>query len=123
MLNIEAKDWEPIYQMKRRQAGEIPASVLIEWGGIVSDPQGEMAERISAWSFRLGVAAGLRWGDLLNTAPNTLVLVKDGLAGFAAKTKTRGVSEGRPCGASNSSFSNEKWLGEGYNLLYNILET
>ena len=75
-----------------------------------------MAERIFAWSFRLGVAAGLRWGDLLNTAPNTLVLVKDGLIGFAAKTKTRGVSEGRHWGASNFSFSNDKWLEDGYNL-------
>ena len=74
-----------------------------------------MAERIFARSFRLAVAAGLRWDDLLNTAPNTLVLIKAGLIGFAAKTKTRGVSEGRPCGgASNFAFSNEKWMGGGY---------
>ena len=89
---------------------------------MISDPQGDMAERISAWSFRLGVAAGLRWGDLLNTASNTLVLVKDGLIGFAAKTKTRGVYEGRPWGAINFSFPNDKWMGYGCNLFNNILE-
>ena len=96
MLDLEAKDCETIYQRGRRQAGEIPVSVLSEWKKMVSDHKEEMSGRISAWSFRLGVAAGLRWGDLLNTAPNTLVLVEDGLIGFAAKTKTRGASEGRP---------------------------
>ena len=32
MIDLEAKDWESIYQRGKRQAGEIPASVLIEWG-------------------------------------------------------------------------------------------
>ena len=104
MLDLEAKDWETIYQRKRRQAGEIPAAALSEWGEMVSDPQGGASGRIFAWSFRVGVAAGLIWGDLLNTAPNTLVLVKDGLIGFAAKTKTRGVSEGRPWGGKQIFF-------------------
>ena len=116
MLDAESKDLESIYQRKKEQAGEIPASVLEAWGNIVSDSQCDVAERIFAWSFRLEVAAGLRWGDLLNTAPNTLVLLKSGLFWFAAKSKTRGKSEGRPCGASNFAFSNEKWLGDGYNL-------
>ena len=60
------------------------------------------------------VEACLRWGDLLNTAPTTTVLTKEGLIGFAAKTKTRGKSEGRPLGASDFSFSNEKWIAEGF---------
>ena len=33
------------------------------------------------------MAAGLRLGDLLSTSPTTLVLIKDGRIGFAAKTK------------------------------------
>ena len=35
---------------------------------------------------------------------------------FAAKTNSRGVAEGRPWGASNYAFSNEKWMLDGYNL-------
>ena len=104
MLDLEAKDWESIYQRKRKQAGEIPIWVLEEWGKLISDPESDMAERIFAWYFRVAVAAGLRWGDLLNSSPNTLLLLTGGLTGFAAKTKTRGVSEGRPWGASDYAF-------------------
>ena len=96
MLDVEAKDCESIYQRKKKQAGEIPASALGAWGNIVSDSQSDVAERIFAWSFRLAVAADLRWGDLLNAPPNTLVLLKAGIIGLAAKTKTRAKSEGRP---------------------------
>ena len=116
MLDVEAKDWESIYQRRRKQAGEIPVSVLIEWGNIVPYSKNDITERIFALSFRLADAAGLRWGDLLNTAPTTLALLKEGIIGFAAKTKTRGKSEGRPWGASNLAFSNEKWLADGFNL-------
>ena len=49
-----------------------------------------VAERLYAWPFRVSVAAGLRWGDLLNAAPATTVLMKEGRIGFAAKTKTQG---------------------------------
>ena len=98
MLDLEAKDWESIYQRKRKQADEIPIWVLEEWENLISDPEAEMTERIFAWSFRVAVAAGLRWGDLLNSSPNTLILTTGGLTGFAAKTKARGVSEGRPWG-------------------------
>ena len=66
MLDLEAEDWETIYQIKRKQADEIPISALCEWERIVSDAQADMAERISAWSFRVAVAAGIRWGDMLN---------------------------------------------------------
>ena len=104
MLNLEAKDWESIYQRKRRQAGEIPLWVLGEWEKLISDPEADMAERIFAWSFRVAVAAGLRWNDLLNSTPNTLTLTTGGLTGFAARTKTRGVSEGRPCGGKRLCF-------------------
>ena len=116
MLDLEAKDCESIYQRRRRQAGEIPASVLAEYGGNGFGPTGGMSGGISAWPFSVAVADGLRWGDLLNTDPNTLVLIKDGLIGFAAKTETRGVSEGRAWGAINFAFPNEKWLGDGYML-------
>ena len=73
---------------------------------MISDNTAELSERIFPWRFRAAVA-GLRWGDLLNTSPHTLVLVPGGLQGFSAKTKTRGVSEGRPWGASDYAFSNE----------------
>ena len=39
--------------------------------------------------------------------------------GFAAKTKTRGKSEGSKCGASRYAFSDEKWIREGYELFQN----
>ena len=84
-------------------------------GDIVSDSKNDIAERISAWPFILAVA-GLRWGDLLNTAPTTLVLLKEGIIGFAEKTKTRGKSEGRPRVASNFDFSNENWIVGGFGL-------
>ena len=58
-------------------------------GNLVSDSKADVAGRLFAWSFRLSVAAGLRWDDLLNTAP-TLVLLKNGPIGFAPKTKNRG---------------------------------
>ena len=87
MLDLEAEDWETIYQRERKQAGEIPISALCEWGEIAPDTQEGVAERIFAWPFRVAVAADLRWGDLLNSAPNTLVLTTGGLTGFAAKTK------------------------------------
>ena len=64
--------------------------------------------------FQSAVAACLRWDDLLCTAPKTLVLIKDGLIGFAAKPEARGKSEGRPLGASNFAFSNENWLAGGF---------
>ena len=73
-------------------------------GKIAPDTQADMAERIFAWPFMVAVASGLRWGDLLNSAPNTLVFTTEGLTGFAAKTKTRGVSEGRPWGAIDYAF-------------------
>ena len=47
---------------------------------------------------------------------NTLALTIGGLTVFAAKTKTRGVPEGRPWGASDFAFSNEKWMLGGYTL-------
>ena len=71
---------------------------------ITSDSKNDIAERIFAWSFRLAVASGLRLDDLLNTAPTTLVLLKEGIIGFASKARTRGKSEGRPWGASKFAF-------------------
>ena len=99
MLDVEAKSWESIYQCPRKQSGEIPISALIACvGNLVSDSKNDVAGGISAWSSRFAAAAGLRWDDLLNTSPTTLVLLKEGLIGFAAKTKTRGKSAGRHWG-------------------------
>ena len=92
MIDLEAKDWESIYQCPWKQAGEIPPRVLKAWGGFVSDSSLCVAVRLFAWSFRVAVA-GLRWDDLLSTAPATTVLMKECLIGFAAKTKTGGKSE------------------------------
>ena len=56
------------------------------------DSSRNLTERLFARSFRVSVEAGVRWGDLLNTAPSTTVLMGEGLIGFAPKTKTRGGS-------------------------------
>ena len=73
-------------------------------GDLVSYSKSDIAGSIFAWSFRVAAEAGLRWDDLLNTAPATLVLLKEGLVGFAAKTKTRGKSDGRHWGAQSRIF-------------------
>ena len=107
MLDVEARDWESTYQRKKKQAGEIPIWVLEEWGKVISNPEDDLVDKISAWCFRVAVAAALSWGDLLNSPPNTLTSNAEGLIGFAAKAKYRGVAEGRPWGASNYAFANE----------------
>ena len=86
-LDVEAKDWEITYRRKKKQAGEIPVSVVIAWENIVPDSKNDIAERIFAWSFRLAAAAGLRWDDLLNTPPTTLVLLKRGSLGLQQRPK------------------------------------
>ena len=82
----------------------------------VSDSNRDLTERLFARSFRLAVASCLRWADLISTAPSTSVLMKEGLIGFAAKTKTGGKSDGRPLGGGGSHYaiSNEKWLRDGF---------
>ena len=104
MLDAEAETWESIHQRHREQADGIPLSVLKAWEEFVSDSTLGLTERLFAWSSRVAVAAGLRLGDLLRTSPTTLVLIKDGRIGFAAKTKTRGKSEGRHRGPAISRF-------------------
>ena len=84
--------------MPAQTSGGVPATVLKTWEEFVSDSSLGIAERLFAWPFMVAVEAGLRWEDLLNTAPATTVLTKEGLIGFVAKTKTRGKSAGRPCG-------------------------
>ena len=116
ILRIEAKDWENVYQRPRKQAGETPASILETCGTYVSDSIKDLPGRLFVWSFRVAVAAALRWGDLINTAPATTVLTHDGFIGFAGKTKTMGNPEGRPWGATRYSFSNGKWLRGGFGL-------
>ena len=88
ILYVEAKDWEICHQCPWKQEDQIPVSVLTAWGEFVTDSSLGITERLFAWSFR--VAAGLRWGDLLNTAPATTVLMKEGLIGFDAETKPVG---------------------------------
>ena len=115
MLDVEAKDWESICQCPRERAGEIPIMVLKAWKEFVSDSTSGLTERLCAWSFRVAVAAGLRWGDLLCTAPATLVLMKEGLIGFAEK-KPKPVESLKEdiAGAIDFAFSNEKWLSGGF---------
>ena len=45
-LDVEAKDRESIYQREKKQADEIPASVLEARGDIVADSQCDIVERI-----------------------------------------------------------------------------
>ena len=113
MLDPEAQDWESIYQCPRKQAGQIPPHFLKAWGEFVSDSSLCITEALFAWPFRVAVASGLRWGDLLSNAPATTVLMEECHIGFAAKTKTMGKSDGRPCGDSNFSFPNENLLSAG----------
>ena len=61
MLDVDAKDWGTIYQRKRKQAGETPASALEARWNIASDSQSDVEERIFAWPFRLSAEAGIRW--------------------------------------------------------------
>ena len=116
MLDVEAKSLGSTHQCPRKQAAEIPTSVLKVWWDLVSDSKSGIAGRLCAWSSRATAAAGLRWGDLLNTSPTTLVLLKKGPIGLAAKTKTRGKSRGRPRGAGNFAFSNEEWISTGFRI-------
>ena len=88
-------------------------------GESATDSSLGVTERLSEWSFMVSVASGLSWGDLINTAPTTTVLIKEGLSGFAAKTKTRWKSEGRPSGGYRFFFSDEKWLSDGFVLFRN----
>ena len=84
---VEEKDWESVYQCPRKQAGEIPAPGLMGWETYVSESSGDLPGRLFAWHFMISVASCLRWGDLLNTAPGTTVLMKEGLIGFAEKPR------------------------------------
>ena len=114
MMDVEAKSWESIHQRPSKQAAEIPTSVLKVWGNMVSDSKSDISGRLFARSFRAAVAVGLRWDDLLNAAPTTLVLLREPLIGFAAKTKTRGKSEGSHRCATNFAFPNEEWAAAGF---------
>ena len=112
MLDLEAEDWESIYQRKWKQAGEIPIWVFEEWEKLISDPESDMDERIFAWSFRVAVAAGLRWGDLLNSTPNTLILTTGGLTGFAAKAKNARSVWGKTLGGGQWFSTSRLILGD-----------
>ena len=89
MVDAEAKDCESTHQLPRKKAGGIPPSTLKEWEGFVSDPILGLMARLSEWSFRVAVASGLSWDDLLCTAPATIVLIKDGPIGFAAQNRNQ----------------------------------
>ena len=109
---------------KAKKSGRNPDFGPLRMGGeMASDTQSDMTGGIFAWSFRVAVASGLRWDDVLNSAPNTLVLTIGGLTGFAAKTKTRGVSEGRPWGKSDFAFLMKNGCQAVTTSLCHILET
>ena len=111
-------DWGNAFRYQKLQEERIPISSLQGRGGLISDKNVEIQERLFAWSVRVAVSAGLRRGDLLNTAPSTLALMGECLIGCAAKTKTRGKSEGAPRGASTFAYSanGDGWLNTGYGL-------
>ena len=92
-LDFEAKDNGNTHRCHRKQADATPITAPKAREGFVSDSTLGITGGLFAWSFKVAVAAGLRWGDLLCTAPATLVLMKECLIGFAAKTETRGMSE------------------------------
>ena len=74
-----------------------------------------LTERLSAWSCMLAVA-GLRRGDLLNSAPATTVLMKEGLIGFAAKNQNQGQVWRKALWWEVVLLFLTKWLSEGYQL-------
>ena len=78
ILVVDARDLESAYQCPRNQDGRIPASILEIWGGYALDSIRDLTGRLFALSFRVAVAAGLRWDDILNAAPSTTVLMKVG---------------------------------------------
>ena len=94
ILLVEAGDLESVYPCPGQQDGEISASALETWEGYVSDPSRGLAERIFGRPSRVPVEEGLWWGYLLNTAPPTTVLMKEGHIGFAAKNQNRGGVRG-----------------------------
>lgn len=97
ILDIEAKEWGNFHHYHREQAEHIAISVLIV-GGFVSDSSRNLTGRLSERSCVVGVKACLRWGDLLNTPPAATALMKEGLVGISAKTKTMGKSGCRKWG-------------------------
>ena len=78
ILLIEAQDRERFYQCPRKQEEQIPASSLRDWEGHITDSSRDLAERLFERPFRVSVSPGPSWGDLLNTAPPTTVLMKGG---------------------------------------------
>ena len=76
--------------MPTKTSGPNSGLGLMAWETFVSDSTMDLTGGLFAWPFSVAVA-GLRWGDLINTAPATAVLMKKGPIGFAEKTKTRGV--------------------------------
>ena len=103
-----------IYQFPRKQADQIPVSFCEAWEAFVSEPSRDLPETLSTWSFIVAVAEDLRWDDLLHDAPATTVLMREGLIGFAAKTRTREKPEGRHWGKS-ICFSDENGCAKGIN--------
>ena len=87
IINLASADWEIAYQFHTRQAGGIPVSVMGRWAWLIGDKNIDIPERLSARSFIIAVAAGIRRNDLLNTAPSTLDLMNEGRIGFAERPK------------------------------------
>ena len=85
---------------------------------MIADKSAQSHRGIPAWPFRVAVAAGLRWGDLLGIPPppSTLALANDALIGFSPETKQAGGLK-RHVGGSYS-HNNTAWLKERYELSY-----
>ena len=109
-------EWGKYLRRPRRQSGQNPIPVLGKWEDLISDSKTNHPGKLCDLSCRAAIAAGLRRGDLVNTSPSALVLMKEGPVKFAAKTKTRGKSEGRLWGACSYAFStvNKDWIRQYY---------
>ena len=99
-MKIEENAWPNAPQVRKLQEEQIAIDVLELRKAVMLNLEIPSQGRICAWSCRLGVASGLIWYDLLNTAPPTLALMGVGLIGFPAK-KITGEFEGRPWGLVN----------------------
>ena len=107
------------YRRHRRQAEQIAIPVLGKWGAqLLLGPNTKRPEILFGRSCRVAVADGLRWDVRLNASTSTLVLMGECLTRCAAKTKTRGKSDGIPWRKRSYALSKEikDWLQKGYEL-------
>ena len=86
-------------------------------GSLVSGAKSKHAGRLSAWSISVAVSAGLRWGELFNAPPSTLLLINERLVWFDAKPKRdESLEEYHGGGSFLHSKENKRTITKGYAL-------